>query len=48
MVAALQPIREEFGLTKVLVSTYQAVSGSGIAAINELRHKVQSGMQVKM
>ena len=37
MVAALQPIREAFGLTKVIVSTYQAVSGSGIAAIDELR-----------
>lgn len=41
MVAALQPIREKFGLTKVIVSTYQAVSGSGIAAIDELRQ--QSG-----
>lgn len=37
MVAALQPIRKQFGLTKVVVSTYQAVSGSGIAAIEELR-----------
>lgn len=37
MVAALQPIREKFGLTKVVVSTYQAVSGSGIAAIEELQ-----------
>lgn len=37
MVAALQPIRKKFGLTKVIVSTYQAVSGSGIAAIDELR-----------
>lgn len=39
MVAALQPIREKFGLTKVIVSTYQAVSGSGIAAIDELRQQ---------
>ncbi|AWE06730.1 aspartate-semialdehyde dehydrogenase [Lysinibacillus sp. 2017] len=39
MVAALQPIREKFGLTKIVVSTYQAVSGSGIAAINELREQ---------
>lgn len=37
MVAALQPIREKFGLTKIIVSTYQAVSGSGIAAIEELK-----------
>ena len=37
MVAALQPIREVYGLSKVIVSTYQAVSGSGIAAIEELK-----------
>ncbi|HWL12926.1 MAG TPA: aspartate-semialdehyde dehydrogenase [Ureibacillus sp.] len=39
MVAALQPIREQFGLTKVIVSTYQAVSGSGVSAIEELREQ---------
>lgn len=39
MVAALQPIRKKFGLTKIVVSTYQAVSGSGIAAIAELREQ---------
>ncbi|MGN4126140.1 aspartate-semialdehyde dehydrogenase [Lysinibacillus sphaericus] len=37
MVAALEPIRAAFGLTKVLVSTYQAVSGAGITAIQELK-----------
>jgi len=37
MVAALQPIRQQFGLTNVIVSTYQAVSGSGVSAIEELR-----------
>lgn len=37
MVAALEPIREKFGLTNVIVSTYQAVSGSGVSAIEEMR-----------
>jgi len=37
MVAALEPIRNAFGLTKVIVSTYQAVSGAGITAIQELK-----------
>ncbi|KPN93183.1 aspartate-semialdehyde dehydrogenase [Lysinibacillus sp. ZYM-1] len=37
MVAALEPIRKSFGLTKVIVSTYQAVSGAGITAIQELK-----------
>lgn len=37
MVAALEPICKAFGLTKVIVSTYQAVSGAGISAIQELK-----------
>ncbi|MDJ0331774.1 aspartate-semialdehyde dehydrogenase [Planococcus sp. S3-L1] len=37
MVCALQPLKEQFGMTKVVVSTYQAVSGAGIGAINELK-----------
>ncbi|MGL4521147.1 MAG: aspartate-semialdehyde dehydrogenase, partial [Bacilli bacterium] len=37
MVVALQPIREQYGLTKVIVSTYQAVSGAGALAIEELK-----------
>jgi len=36
MVAAIEPIRQSFGLKNVIVSTYQAVSGSGVAAIDEL------------
>lgn len=37
MVCALQPLKEQFGLAKIVVSTYQAVSGAGLAAINELK-----------
>ncbi|MEY9975933.1 aspartate-semialdehyde dehydrogenase [Lysinibacillus sp. RC79] len=37
MMAALEPIRNAFGLTKIIVSTYQAVSGAGISAIQELK-----------
>jgi len=36
MVVALEPIRKAFGLKKVIVSTYQAVSGSGASAVQEL------------
>lgn len=36
MVAALKPIQSAFGLNRVIVSTYQAVSGSGTAACDEL------------
>ncbi|MGA3676264.1 aspartate-semialdehyde dehydrogenase [Lysinibacillus agricola] len=37
MMAALEPIRNAFGLTKIIVSTYQAVSGAGVSAIQELK-----------
>ncbi len=36
MVAALEPVRRAFGLKKIIVSTYQAVSGAGADAIDEM------------
>ncbi|MDQ0230478.1 aspartate-semialdehyde dehydrogenase [Metabacillus malikii] len=42
MVVALEPLRKEYGLNKVIVSTYQAVSGAGAAAINELKEQSQA------
>lgn len=42
MVVALEPIRKKFGLKKVIVSTYQAVSGAGAAAVEELMEETKS------
>ncbi|MGM7720422.1 aspartate-semialdehyde dehydrogenase [Metabacillus sp. Hm71] len=42
MVVALEPLRKQYGLNKVIVSTYQAVSGAGAAAINELKQQAQA------
>ncbi len=42
MVAALEPIRASYGLSKVIVSTYQAVSGAGITAIEELKAQAKA------
>ncbi|MBY0144463.1 aspartate-semialdehyde dehydrogenase [Neobacillus niacini] len=42
MVVALEPIRKKFGLKKVIVSTYQAVSGAGAVAIEELQSQTQA------
>lgn len=39
MVAALKPIQDAFGLNRVIVSTYQAVSGAGAQANNELEEQ---------
>lgn len=36
LVVALQPLAKVYGLKRVVVSTYQAVSGTGAAAINQL------------
>jgi aspartate-semialdehyde dehydrogenase len=39
MVAALEPLRQAFGLRRIIVSTYQAVSGAGAVAIEELKEQ---------
>ncbi|WP_156289114.1 aspartate-semialdehyde dehydrogenase [Oceanobacillus salinisoli] len=39
MVAGLKPIKDNFGLSRVIVSTYQAVSGAGVKAVNELEEQ---------
>lgn len=36
---ALEPLRRRFGVERVVVSTYQAVSGAGIAAMEELHEQ---------
>lgn len=36
MVAALKPLYDRYGIKSVIVSTYQAVSGAGAKAINEM------------
>ncbi|WP_249670169.1 aspartate-semialdehyde dehydrogenase [Bacillus altitudinis] len=42
MVAALEPLRQAYGIKKVIVSTYQAVSGAGHEAIDELYSQSQA------
>ncbi|PEL10784.1 aspartate-semialdehyde dehydrogenase [Bacillus sp. AFS017336] len=42
MVVALEPIRQTIGLNKVVVSTYQAVSGAGVTAIEALKDQAQA------
>ncbi|MCK4739214.1 MAG: aspartate-semialdehyde dehydrogenase [Deltaproteobacteria bacterium] len=41
MVVALKPIHDNFTIKRVVVSTYQSVSGAGKAAIDELSAQVQ-------
>lgn len=47
MVVALEPIRQAFGLNQIIVSTYQAASGAGQSALNELRQETQEYLDGK-
>ena len=42
MLVALAPIHRKFGITRINVATYQAVSGAGQAGINELAKQTSS------
>jgi aspartate-semialdehyde dehydrogenase len=39
MVAALKPLYDRFGISRIIVSTYQAVSGAGAKAIHEMKRQ---------
>ena len=41
MMVALEPIRQAFGLNRIIVSTYQAVSGAGNQAMEELKQQTR-------
>lgn len=41
MTVALGPLEKHFGLDRIIVSTYQAVSGAGVKGMEELRTEVE-------
>jgi aspartate-semialdehyde dehydrogenase len=45
MVVALKPLYDEVGIERLVISTYQAVSGTGRAAIEELREQSRAQLQ---
>jgi aspartate-semialdehyde dehydrogenase len=45
LMLALSPLRQEYGLEAVTVSTYQAVSGAGIAALDGFLEASKAGYQ---
>lgn len=47
MVVALEPIRRKYGLKQIIVSTYQAGSGAGQAAMDELFSEAQQRLDGK-
>ena len=46
LMLALEPLKQ-FGIKRLIVSTYQAVSGAGLAAINELREDTIANLEGK-
>jgi len=44
MVVAINPIHRAAGIKRVVVSTYQAVSGAGIAGLEELTHQSRKAL----
>ncbi|GAB7388275.1 aspartate-semialdehyde dehydrogenase [Bacillaceae bacterium] len=47
MVTALEPLRKRFGIARIIVSTYQAVSGAGNKAIEELLEQSRAVLEGK-
>ncbi|MDO5700139.1 MAG: aspartate-semialdehyde dehydrogenase [Bowdeniella nasicola] len=41
----LKPLHDEAGLTRLIVSSYQAVSGSGLAGVQALRNQMAAALQ---
>lgn len=42
LVAALKPLQDRYGISRIIVSTYQAVSGAGSLAIGELMRQTRA------
>jgi aspartate-semialdehyde dehydrogenase len=47
MVMALKPIRDEAGIDRVIVSTYQSTSGTGQRAVEELHDQAKAVLEAK-
>jgi aspartate-semialdehyde dehydrogenase len=48
LLLATHPLRAAFGLREIVVSTYQAVSGAGLAAIDELRRQTHAALESRV
>lgn len=48
MVVALKPLHDYAKIKRIVVSTYQAVSGAGALAINELKEQLSGNMRIEV
>ena len=42
MVVALGPLQEKFGIKRLVISTYQSITGTGVAAVQQLENEYQN------
>lgn len=47
LMLVLKPLNDNFGIKRLIVSTYQAVSGAGLKAINELTENTKAALEGK-
>jgi aspartate-semialdehyde dehydrogenase len=43
MIVALHPLHQQFNIRRIVISTYQGVTGSGKAAVQQLEEEIQNG-----
>jgi aspartate-semialdehyde dehydrogenase len=48
MVVVLNPLHKKYNIKRVVVSTYQSVTGSGIKAVNQLTNERKNGTSAEM
>ncbi|MDI1354397.1 MAG: aspartate-semialdehyde dehydrogenase [bacterium] len=48
MVVALMPLHQKYKIKRVVVSTYQSVTGTGVKAVNQLMNERQNGSSEEM
>lgn len=48
MVVALNPLHKKYKIKRIVVSTYQSVSGTGVKAVNQLLNERKSGSSLEM
>lgn len=48
MVMVLEPLHKKYGIKRVVVSTYQSVTGTGVKAVNQLLNERKDGHSAEM
>jgi aspartate-semialdehyde dehydrogenase len=47
LVMALKPLHDAYGIKRVVVSTYQSITGTGVKAVSQLENEYKNQIQLK-